>query len=108
MNYEVVLTDDAAADLEDIYQYIVENDSLESANYVLDNIESILDSLSAQPLRGSYPTELSALGIKEYRQLLFKPYRLIYSVSGDQVAVLCILDGRRDIRSVLERRLLSF
>ena len=108
MIYEVVLTDDAAADLEDIYQYIAENDSLESANYVLDNIESILDSLSEQPLRGSYPAELSALGIKEYRQLLFKPYHLIYSVSEDQVAVLCILDGRRDIRSVLERRLLSF
>ena len=107
MIYEVLLTDDAAHDLNDLYQYIEYNDSLESANYVLDNIEALLDSLSDQPLRGSFPAELSALGIKEFRQVLFKPYRLIYSVVGNQTVVYCILDGRRDIQSVLERRLLS-
>ena len=107
MSYEVLLTDDAAADLNDIYQYIMTNDSQESADYVLDNIESLLESLSEQPNRGSFPTELADLGIKEYRQILFKPYRLIYSTSLDQVLVFCILDGRRDIRSVLERRLLN-
>ena len=107
MPYEVLLTDDAADDLNDIYQYILINDSSESADYVLDNIESLLDSLIEQPDRGSFPNELSALGIKEYRQILFKPYRLIYSTTPDQVLVFCILDGRRDIRSVLERRPLN-
>ena len=106
MTYEVLLTDDAAEDLNDIYQYIEANDSLESANYVLDSIEALFESLSEQPLRGNYPSELAALGIKEFRQVLFKPYRLIYGVTGNQAVVYCILDGRRDIQSVLERRLL--
>ena len=106
MTYEVLLTDDAAEDLNDIYQYIEANDSLESANYVLDSIEALFESLSEQPLRGNYPSELAVLGIKEFRQVLFKPYRLIYGVTGNQAVVYCILDGRRDIQSVLERRLL--
>jgi len=103
-----LLTDDAAEDLNDIYQYIEANDSLESANYLLDNIESLLETLSEQPFRGNYPSELAALGIKEFRQILFKPYRLIYGITGDQTIIYCILDGRRDIQSVLERRLLSY
>ena len=107
MIYEVLLTDAAKADLNDIYQYIKSNDSIESADYVLDNIEVLFDSLSEQPQRGSFPRELSELGIKEFRQVLFKPYRLIYSTTDKQVFIYCILDGRRDIRSVLERRLLS-
>ena len=107
MIYEVLLTDAAKADLNDIYQYIKGNDSIDSADYVLDNIEALFDSLSEQPQRGSFPRELSELGIKEFRQVLFKPYRLIYSTTDKQVFIYCILDGRRDIRSVLERRLLS-
>ena len=107
MIYEVLLTDDAKADLNDIYQYIRRNDSSESADYVLDNIEALFESLSEQPHRGSFPNELSELGIKEFRQVVFKPYRLIYSTTFSQVHIYCILDGRRDIRSVLERRLLS-
>lgn len=107
MTYDVLLTDDAEDDLNDIYQYIMINDSPESAGYILDNIESLLETLSENPSRGSFPNELSNLGIKEFRQVLFKPYRLIYSVAANQVFVFCILDGRRDIRSVLERRLLN-
>jgi toxin ParE1/3/4 len=105
--YEVLLTDDASEDLNDIYQYISSNDSYESADYVLDNFEALIASLAEQPSRGSYPNELSALGIKDFRQLLFKPYRLIYSVVDQQVVIYCVLDGRRDIQAALERRLLS-
>ena len=107
MSYELIFTEDAEADLADIYHYIKTNDSMESANYVLDNIELVLESLGEQPNRDSYPNELSAFGIKEFRALFFKPYRPIYSVVESQVVVYCVLDGRRDMRAVLEKRLLS-
>ncbi|WP_192903082.1 type II toxin-antitoxin system RelE/ParE family toxin [Photorhabdus khanii] len=41
MSYKVVLTKDAEADLEDIYNYIVENDSLGKADYVLEQLLKI-------------------------------------------------------------------
>ena len=56
---------------------------------------------------GAFPAELLALGIKRYRQVFFKPYRVIYRVLDDNVAVMLIVDGRRNLKSLLERRLLS-
>jgi len=63
--------------------------------------------LSTLPERGSHPKELLALGIKDYRQTFFKPYRLICRVDGQRVCVYLIVDGRRDMQSLLARRLLG-
>jgi len=50
---------------------------------------------------------LRSLGISEYRQIFFKPYRLIYRVHSKQVIIYVITDGRRDMGSLLTRRLLG-
>jgi toxin ParE1/3/4 len=105
--FQVVLTRGAEQDLESIYDYIADADSIASANYVLDQLMEAAESPSIHPERGNYPKELSALGIKEYRQTAFKPYRVIYRVSGHQVVIYLIADGRRDMQSLLTRRLLG-
>ena len=102
----VLLTDDAAHDLEEIHDYIVRHDSIDRANHVLDRIEKVFAGLSESPRRGSYPKELLDIGIREYREVFFKPYRIIYRELEDDVYVLVIADGRRDMRALLERRLL--
>ena len=107
MSFQVFLTDDASYDLEDIYDYIEFHDSREKADYVLDNLEQSLTSLSASPKRGTYPEELLAVGIREYREIYFKPYRVIYRVIADKVYVMVIADGRRDMQTLLQRRLLQ-
>ena len=106
-SFEVLLTRGAEADLESIYDYIAQFDSVANADYVLDQVMEIAESLARMPDRGSFPKELLALGIKEYRQVFFKPYRVIYRVMGDQVVVYVIVDGRRDMQAVLARRLFS-
>jgi len=105
--YEVLLTQGAEQDLESIHDYITEFDCLANANFVLDQLMEVVESLTQFPERGSYPKELVALGIKEYRQTAFKPYRVIYRVTGSQVVVYLIVDGRWDMQSVLARRLLG-
>lgn len=40
-------------------------------------------------------------------EIFFKPYRIMYITRGKQVTVMLIADGRRDMRSLLERRLLN-
>jgi toxin ParE1/3/4 len=105
--FEVLLTDGAEQDLEVIHDYISEFDCVANANYVLDELMEVVESLSRFPERGSYPKELVSLGIKEYRQTFFKPYRVIYRVAGSQVIIYLIADGRRDMQSVLARRLLG-
>jgi toxin ParE1/3/4 len=105
--FEVLLTDGAERDLESIYDYISEFDSVSNANLVLDQLMEIVESLARFPGRGGYPKELERVGIKEYRQTWFKPYRVIYRVEGQQVIVYLIADGRRDMQSLLTRRLLG-
>jgi toxin ParE1/3/4 len=105
--FEVLLIEGAEQDLEAIHDYISEFDCLANANYVLDGLTDVVGSLSKFPERGSYPKELVGLGIKEYRQTFFKPYRVIYRVTGSQVIIYLIADGRRDMQSVLARRLLG-
>ncbi|MHB1429192.1 MAG: type II toxin-antitoxin system RelE/ParE family toxin [Rhodocyclaceae bacterium] len=105
--YAVFLTAGAEQDLESIYDYIDEFDSRISADYVLDRLMKTVAALETFPERGSYPKELLALGIKEYRQTFFKPYRMIYRVIERQVFIHLIADGRRDMQSLLVRRLLG-
>ena len=106
-HYEVLLTRGAEQDLESLYDYIAEFDSVASANRVLDRLMEVVNGLTLLPERGSYPPELVALGIREYRQVAFKPYRVIYRVVDARVLIYLIVDGRRDLQSLLARRLLG-
>jgi toxin ParE1/3/4 len=107
MSYQVFLTDYAAYDLEDLYDYIESHDSPEKADYVLEKIEEAFSSLADNPGRGTYPNELLAVGLREHREIYFKPYRIIYRIIAQHVYVMLIADGRRDMQALLQRRLLQ-
>lgn len=107
MTYQVLLTDDAAYDLEGLHRYITESDSAPAADRVLDRIEKVFHTLATFPERGNHPKELLSLGMRDYREVFFKPYRVIYRIMGKQVYVYLIADGRRDMQSLLARRLIG-
>ena len=107
MSFQVFLTDDAARDLEDLYDYIELHDVPGKADHVLEQIEKGFTSLSENPQRGACPKELLVIGLEEYREIFFKPYRIIYRVMAENVYVLVIADGRRDMQALLLRRLLK-
>lgn len=104
--YRVRLTDQAEQDLVDVFEYIATEDSIEAAWQVFGELERRILALDELAERGNYLPELLELGIKEFREVHFKPYRVIYEVVGSQVIVLACLDGRRDMQSLLERRVL--
>jgi toxin ParE1/3/4 len=79
----------------------------EKFHHVLDRIQKVIDTLATFSERGSYPKELLALGVREYRQTFFKPYRVIYRIIDQDVYMYLIADGRRDMQALLERRLLG-
>jgi toxin ParE1/3/4 len=106
MAFAVVMTEGAERDLEEIYHHIAASDSIENADRVLDALEAAALTLAELPERGNVPKELRSLGLQEYRELHWKPYRLIYRIEERRVIVHCIADGRRDMQTVLQRRLL--
>ena len=105
--HAVQLTRGAESDLEGLHRHLAEFGDPASADRLLDQLMSIVQSLEQSPERGSYSKELLALGIKAYRQVLFKPWRLIYRVEGGAVYAVLVVDGRRDLQSVLAERLLG-
>ena len=107
MPFPVQLTADAARDLEDIYDEIRRRQSPDEAVDLLERIERAFSSLADHPHRGSYPKELLDIGIRECREVFFKPYRIIYRLMASNVYVLVIADSRRDMQSLLQRRLLQ-
>lgn len=107
MKHAVLVTEDAQRDLDDIQAYIASQDGTARADAVLDGFGATLAKLTTFPNRGEYPSELLALGIRQFRQVHYKPYRAIYQVSGSKVQVLVVADGRRDMQVLLQRRLLG-
>ena len=102
MAFLVQLTDDAAQDLEELWDYIDQHDAPGRADYVLEQIENALLSLSKHPQRGTSPKELPDLGMREYWEIFFKPYRIIYRVMDNTVYVLLIADGRRNRQTLFQ------
>ncbi len=106
MKYKVHLVEDAELDILEIYSYVAQNDSVEKADRLLDNIERTIMKLKSLPERGHFPPELGRIGILEFREIFFKPYRIIYQVIKSDVYVHCVLDGRRELQDILQRRVL--
>lgn len=97
---------DAEEDLLVIYRYVALNDSVGQADRLFDALKKACYSLRDLPLRGHIPPELHDICVSQFREIRFKPYRIFYSVDGATVTIHCVLDGRRDLQTLLEERLL--
>ena len=106
MSYKLLIDPLAKADIKEIYNYAAESDSVEKANRLLTNLENTYQKLENIPSRGHVPPELKNTGIKKYREIHYKPYRIIYEIIDNIVYVHCILDGRRNMQELLSNRLL--
>jgi toxin ParE1/3/4 len=107
LKFKVQLTANAEADLEMLTDYLSTTRTQSLALDLLDQIDGVIDSLEMFPERGSHPSELANIGIIETRQLVIWSYRIIYEIIGQKVEVFAILDGRRDMRSLLQQRLMQ-
>ncbi|GHV42371.1 plasmid stabilization protein [Spirochaetia bacterium] len=104
--YVVNITTNAKKDLRGIISYIAQ-DNPRTAIKILEKIESRINTLDHFPYRGGYVPELLKRNIKEYRQLLESPWRIIYKINKDIVNVLLIIDSRRNTQDILIEKLLK-
>lgn len=105
-SYVVALTAGAERDLYSICDFIEQTGGSEAVEEWLGRFERAIDALEAFPERGSVPAELGALGIRDFRQRHFRPFRIVYRVLDGRVFILIVAHGRRDFQSLLQERLL--
>lgn len=106
MKYRVLVVAQAEEDIFDIYKYVLRADGRNRADYLLRRLQQRCESLASMPNRGHSPPELKRVGVRAFREIHFKPYRIIYQITGRKVFIHCVLDGRRVLQDILERRLL--
>ncbi len=104
--FRVVWADIARQDLDEIVDY-VHRDSPAAALRLVERIEEKATALETMPNRGCVPAELVRYRVQLYREILIPPYRLLYRIHDENVAVLGVFDGRRDLEDVIIGRLLS-
>jgi len=105
MDFEVLLLENAIKDLEVIYQSLKQRASKEGALREMEGLEAACASLSENPGCGSVPHELERIITLEYRQIISKPFRIIYQVAGNNVFVFGILHGKRNIQDLIRQRI---
>ena len=104
-HYKVLWTEDAVSDLDGIIGYIFQ-ESRSAAKEIYFDIKQKCESLEHFPFRGRIVPELELLGFCEYRELIYKRWRIIYSIEDDRVYLLLLIDSRQDIQEQLVRRVL--
>ncbi len=104
--YRVLLASEVERDLAEILDHIARREAVAAAGRLLDEIEALCATLGELPTGGHCPPELAGVGVTRYRERHHGPYRIFYEVGRGEVVVLAILDGRRDLLSLLEWRLL--
>ena len=107
MNYKVFWTISAENDLNEIIDYIIANGDLNNAYKIFTKIKERVNLLKVSPEQGRIIPEFDVFKNKKYRELIVKPWRIIYKIEKKEVKVLLVIDGRRNIEDILFERLIK-
>ena len=72
-----------------IYEYIAEDSSL-YAQRMVDRLTRRSEQIAAFPISGRMVPEFEA---EDIREMIEKPYRIIYRIKPDQIDVLAVIHG---------------
>jgi plasmid stabilization system protein ParE len=104
--YIVKITQNAENDLNEIVEYIAQNNP-RTALVKMEKIYAKIKTLDHFPNRGSYVPELLARNIKDYRQITEDPWKIYYKVNKNIVNIMAIIDSRRNLKDILINKLLK-
>jgi len=104
--YTVTWTDSAQYDLELIIEYI-KIESISIAREIFFAIKNECNQLYYMPTRKKIVPELQQIGITQYREVLFKRWRIIFKIKESNISVLAVLDSSRNLEDILFQRLMK-
>jgi plasmid stabilization system protein ParE len=89
----VVWTDPAIADLEEIMSYIARD----SPRYALDVGERIYEAAGKLELGARAGWMVPEFGVDHFREVLMRPYRIIYEIRSGACYIVAVIHGARDL-----------
>lgn len=106
MSLKVVFLLGAEQDLTDLKNYLSTNFGQQSWQASYGQIKEAVQRLQAFPESGKIPTEFERLNLTQYRQVIAGMNRILYEFRGDTLYIHLVCDTRKDMRSLLLRRIL--
>jgi plasmid stabilization system protein ParE len=105
MNASFALTPQAMEDLDAIWWFIAE-DNRDAADRVETEIVASCRRLARHPLMGTKRQDITLLPVRFWTVTKFPNYVIVYRPETIPLQVVAVLHGRRNIKAVLETRLL--
>jgi len=102
--FDITWSRTAVRDLDEILEYIAAERDVDQALQVYERLRHSIGSLSSMPRRFRQVPELVDVGLLEYREVIERPYRLVFRVADHGVVIPAILDSRRDVEELLVQR----
>ena len=102
--FKVVWSDAAALDLQRLTSWVAAESPTDAAT-LMTRLRKRTAALATVPARGRVVPELAFFGISVLREVVERPYRIVYRITERIVAVVGVFDGRRELEDVLLERL---
>ena len=105
--YEVVLSQLAEIDINEIVSYYLQKNR-DVALELYKRIKNRILELNNLPNKGRIVPELDENGIHEFRELIERNYRIVYSIHEMRVHILAVVDSRRNLDDILINKVIDF
>jgi plasmid stabilization system protein ParE len=102
----IVFLAGAEEDLLDLRRYIARSFGNLAWKKSYQKLKETVRTIQALPHAGVVPDELAGLGLQQYRQAISGMNRIIHEVRGEVVYIHIVCDTRRNMRTLLTRRLM--
>ena len=106
MSFSVMFLRSAEHDLKKLKSYLVKNFGVDTWQASYRRIQETIGTIQTFPLGGNIPEELEKLNLTQYRQVISGMNRVIYEVRQQTIYIHIVCDPRKDMKSLLIKRLL--
>ena len=106
MPYQIIFSNEAKLDLKELKNYIVANFSNEIWRRTYSKVKNAVNSLRNNPEVGSILSELNEISSNQYRQIISGMNLIIYDTRKNIIYIHIVADSRRNMTSLVNKRLL--
>jgi toxin ParE1/3/4 len=107
MKKGIIWSHDAADDLIEIIEYIKDKSGKTIASEIFTRIINHVESLDSFPESGRVIPELMSIGIQDLRELIESPWRIFYRVTSNEIQMISVVDGRRNVEEILYKKVID-
>ncbi|MCC8403252.1 type II toxin-antitoxin system RelE/ParE family toxin [Paraburkholderia sp. MMS20-SJTN17] len=104
--FKLLILDEAQEDTKHLRRYILRSFGAETWKQTSTQLAATFGNVRQFPQSGCIPAELADFGGLNFREALSGQNRVIYEVRGDTIYIHVVTDTRRDLRTLLQKRLL--